>query len=272
MDKRILKNKITRALKGGLIIIMSITIANFSTTYGYSKDNEQYNNEVLINNTITNIIYNTTNEVYKEPSKNFDKVAYITIDDGPSKYTDSIVNLLNKYNAKGTFFMIDRNMKVYPDKVKMVLDTGNSVGLHSVSHNIHKLYETKTSAKEEFDKNKETFFNITGEETKLIRLPYGSKPYTSIDSYNSLVDSGYCIWDWNIDTEDWACTSEEIIQNIKKYSKNKSEIIILLHEKKQTVEALESILKYLCEEGYELLAIEQAQNPQNFWLGNLYNK
>lgn len=272
MDKRINKKNLTIALKGGLLIVMSITIANTNITYGYSEYNEKYKNDILQCSSIDNTTYNQVAEINKQESKKIEKIAYITIDDGPSKYTDDILNILNKYNAKGTFFMIDRNMKVYPEKVNRVLEKGNSIGLHSVSHSIDKLYKTNTSAKEEFDKNKETFYNITGQDTKLIRLPYGSKPYTSVEAYNSLVDSGYYIWDWNIDTQDWACTSDEIVKKVKEYSKDRSEVIILLHEKKQTVEALEPILKYLSDEGYKLLPIEQSQTPQNFWLGNLYSK
>lgn len=198
------------------------------------------------------------------------KVAYLTIDDGPSKYTDDILNILDKYNAKATFFMIDKNMKTYPDKVKSVIQRGNSVGLHSVSHNINELYKDNNSAKEEFERNKETFYQITGQETKLIRLPYGSKPYTSRQVYNVLINQGYNIWDWNIDTQDWKSNSEEIIQNVKQYSKNQNEIIILIHEKKQTLQALDSLLNYLSNEGYVLLAINQNQEPKNFWMENLY--
>ena len=63
----------------------------------------------------------TTNSQEKETineSYNSRKVAYITIDDGPSKYTDDILRILDKYKVKGTFFLIDRNMKIYPEKVK----------------------------------------------------------------------------------------------------------------------------------------------------------
>ena len=198
------------------------------------------------------------------------KIAYITIDDGPSKYTESIVDTLNKYGAKATFFMIDRNMKNYPEQVKNIIKNGNTAGFHSVSHDIHQLYKYNNSAKEEFDKNKETFYNITHTESNIIRLPYGSKPYTPAESYELLVDSGYKLWDWDLDTEDWKSNSTQIIESVKKYTENKKEVVILIHEKNQTVEALDGILKYLIEQGYEILPIQQEQQPQNFWIGNLY--
>lgn len=261
MDKKIKNSKRKKQiLKGSLVVFMSITIANINTTYGYSID-KKINQELVS-------FKSSENENIKANKK----IAYITIDDGPSKYTEDIITILDKYNVKCTFFMIDRNMKVYPEKVKEVLRKGNSVGLHSVSHDINELYKTNISAKEEFDANRETFYKITGEKTNLIRLPYGSKPYTTIESYNNLVDSGYSIWDWDIDTEDWRVSSEQIVNNVKMYSKNQNEIVILIHEKKQTVDALENLIKYLHEEGYEIKAIEQEQEPQNYWLGNLHNR
>lgn len=238
--------------------------------------NNKRNKNIMISIGITIIMFIANIDIINANISNnqsinkINKVAYLTIDDGPSKYTDDILNILDKYNAKATFFMIDKNMKTYPDKVKSVIQRGNSVGLHSVSHNINELYKDNNSAKEEFERNKETFYQITGQETKLIRLPYGSKPYTSRQVYNVLINQGYNIWDWNIDTQDWKSNSEEIIQNVKQYSKNQNEIIILIHEKKQTLQALDSLLNYLSNEGYVLLAINQNQEPKNFWMENLY--
>lgn len=233
----------------------------------------------IIINIRVNIIYcndlsnNTSIDIEKEVSNSASKskkIAYITIDDGPSKYTETILNILDKYNAKGTFFLIDRNMKNHPDKVRKIVESGNSAGLHSVSHDIHKLYKDENSAKEEFDLNNKTFYDITGKYSNLIRLPYGSKPYTPKDTFDTLIKAGYKIWDWNIDTQDWKCSSSEIVENVKIYSKNKNEIIILIHEKKQTVEALDSLIGYLVNEGYELLPISEHQEPKNFWFKNLY--
>ena len=120
------------------------------------------------------------------------------------------------------------------------------------------------------DLNNQTFYEITGRYSNLVRLPYGSKPYASKESYNNLVNAGYKIWDWNIDTQDWKSSSSEIVENAKTYSKNKNEIVLLIHEKKQTVEALDSLINYLIKEGYDILPINENQDPKNFWLKNLY--
>ena len=238
-----------------VIIILSILMIFFVNT------NICYSSEFLKTN-------NDDKEVINKSDNK--KIAYITIDDGPTKYTDEILSILEKYKVKGTFFLIDRNMNIYPDKVKKIVDSGNTAGLHSVSHDVKKLYKTSISAKEEFDNNNKTFYEITGKYSNLVRLPYGSKPYASKESYNNLVNAGYKVWDWNIDTQDWKSSSTEIVENTITYSKNKNEIVILIHEKKQTVEALDSLISYLIKEGYDILPVTENQEPKNFWLKNLY--
>jgi peptidoglycan/xylan/chitin deacetylase (PgdA/CDA1 family) len=262
MDKKV-KQNLTIILSTGIITLGVLTI-NINVGYSYNHDEELRDND-LSNTTITKLMYNTSQEVNKGASKSNEKVAYITIDDGPSKYTESIIQILNKYDAKATFFMIDRNMRKYPEQVKNIIESGNTAGFHSVSHDIHKLYKNYSSAKEEFDVNSETFYKITGIKSHVIRLPYGSKPYMPSKSYETLVDAGYKLWDWNTDTQDWRANASQIIENVKRYSKGEDEIVLLMHEKKQSVEALEEMIRYLISEGYQLLPIDENQNPQNFW-------
>ncbi|MGX9757800.1 polysaccharide deacetylase family protein [Clostridioides difficile] len=272
------KKKINRKklylLLSAIVVCLAFIIIGIRVSYMNMKEDEISRNAKLSSSTITDIISNTSAEVSKGPSKSSGKVAYITIDDGPSKFTDQIIKTLNKYNVKATFFMIDGNMKEYPQQVKNIIKNGNTAGFHSVSHDIHKLYVTSTSAKDEFDTNDQTLYSITGKHSKVIRIPYGSKPYTPQASYQALVDAGYKIWDWDLDTEDWKSNSAQIVQNVKNNIKNKKgedkdQLVVLMHEKKQSAEALDSILKFLSDEGYEFAAVEQNQIPKNYWLRNL---
>ncbi|AVD35267.1 polysaccharide deacetylase family protein [Clostridioides difficile] len=272
------KKKINRKklylLLSAIVVCLAFVVVGARVSSLNMKENEISRNAKLSSSTITDIVSNTATEVSKGPSKSSGKVAYITIDDGPSKFTDQIIKTLNKYNVKATFFMIDGNMKEYPQQVKNIIKNGNTAGFHSVSHDIHKLYVTSTSAKEEFDTNDQTFYKITGKHSKVIRIPYGSKPYTPQASYQALVDAGYKIWDWDLDTEDWRSNSSQIIQNVKNHIKNrkgedKDQLVVLMHEKKQSAEALDSVLKFLSDEGYEFAPVDQNQIPKNYWLRNL---
>lgn len=267
------KKKETFLIGGSLLLILCILLVsivkiNSKEVLAFAKSR----NAALEGETITSMVYSGAEEMQKGPSKTYGKVVYLTIDDGPSEYTDEIIKILNKNNVKATFFMINGNMQAYPEQVKNIVENGNTAGFHSVSHDIHKLYVSKTSAKEEFDTNQATFKKITGQTSKVIRLPFGSKPYTPRASYNALVDSGYKLWDWTLDTEDWRSTSSQIMENVKKYSSGSDNVVLLMHERKQTVEILDEMIKYLKSEGFEILPIKQSDEARNYWNGKLFSE
>ena len=267
------KKKETFLIGGSILLILSILLVsivkiNSKEVLAFAKSR----NAALEGETITSMVYSGAEEMQKGPSKTYGKVVYLTIDDGPSEYTDEIIKILNKNNVKATFFMINGNMKAYPEQVKNIVENGNTAGFHSVTHDIHKLYVSKTSAKEEFDTNQATFKKITGQTSKVIRLPFGSKPYTPRASYNELVDSGYKLWDWTLDTEDWRSTSSQIMENVKKYSSGSDNVVLLMHERKQTVEILDEMIKYLKSEGFEILPIKQSDEARNYWNGKLFSE
>ena len=267
------KKKETFLIGGSILLILSILLVsivkiNSKEVLAFAKSR----NAALEGETITSMVYSGAEEMQKGPSKTYGKVVYLTIDDGPSEYTDEIIKILNKNNVKATFFMINNNMQAYPEQVKNIVENGNTAGFHSVSHDIHKLYVSKTSAKEEFDTNQATFKKITGQTSKVIRLPFGSKPYTPRASYNELVDSGYKLWDWTLDTEDWRSTSSQIMENVKKYSSGSDNVVLLMHERKQTVEILDEMIKYLKSEGFEILPIKQSDEARNYWNGKLFSE
>ena len=267
------KKKETFLIGGSILLILSILLVsivkiNSKEVLAFAKSR----NAALEGETITSMVYSGAEEMQKGPSKTYGKVVYLTIDDGPSEYTDEIIKILNKNNVKATFFMINGNMQAYPEQVKNIVENGNTAGFHSVSHDIHKLYVSKTSAKEEFDTNQATFKKITGQTSKVIRLPFGSKAYTPRASYNALVDSGYKLWDWTLDTEDWRSTSSQIMENVKKYSSGSDNVVLLMHERKQTVEMLDEMIKYLRSEGFEILPIKQSDEARNYWNGKLFSE
>lgn len=267
------KKKETFLIGGSLLLILCILLVsiikiNSKEVLAFAKSR----NASLEGETITSMVYSGAEEMQKGPSKTYGKVVYLTIDDGPSEYTDEIIKILNKNNVKATFFMINSNMQAYPEQVKNIVENGNTAGFHSVTHDIHKLYVSKTSAKEEFDTNQATFKKITGQTSKVIRLPFGSKPYTPRASYNALVDSGYKLWDWTLDTEDWRSTSSQIMENVKKYSSGSDNVVLLMHERKQTVAILDEMIKYLKSEGFEILPIKQSDEARNYWNGKLFSE
>lgn len=201
--------------------------------------------------------------------KNQFKIAYITFDDGPSIYTDEILRILEKHNAKATFFMLSNNIKNYPQRVTKVVNGGHGVGLHGVSHNIKKMYQSSTVLVKEMNECNDSLQRTVGFRTDMVRVPYGSKPYMTPEIKNDVVKKGYKLWDWNVDSKDSIIHRDisfsKIVENIKKQVSKQKVPVILFHERKETVKALPYVLDYLEEENYHLIPIDDNVKPVNFW-------
>lgn len=91
-------------LLSAIVVCLAFIVVGVRVSSLNMKENEISRNAKLSSSTITDIVSNTSIEVSKGPSKSSGKIAYITIDDGPSKFTDEMIKTLNKYNVKATFF------------------------------------------------------------------------------------------------------------------------------------------------------------------------
>lgn len=198
-----------------------------------------------------------------QPKASTPKVAYLTFDDGPSKYMDEIVAILNEYGIHGTFFVIGNQVKGNESSIKSASEQGNYIGLHSMTHDKKILYKSGSSLKfiKEFNKVQSMVEEITGNTPWLIRAPYGSKPQINKEFRNDIVKAGYKMWDWTVDSKDWKHTDrpDKVIQEIKRQVHREVEVI-LLHEKKQTVEALPQIIEYLTNKGYAFAVYKPEQH------------
>ena len=190
-----------------------------------------------------------------------EKVAYMTFDDGPTLNTPSILETLDKYNAKATFFVLEERIAMYPDYVKQIINKGNAVGLHGISHN-EKIYETETSPLKEMEKTNKTLENYTGVTTALVRVPFGSSYRLTKRQADLLLEKGYIIWDWNVDPRDSVgrIVPEKVLANLRNdIKKCKDTPVILFHDRKSTAKLLPYVLEYLTNEGYTLLPISEKQ-------------
>ncbi|MDX8362648.1 polysaccharide deacetylase family protein [Cytobacillus sp. IB215316] len=193
------------------------------------------------------------------------KVAYITIDDGPSEYTEQFLDLFDKYNVKVTFFMLDGYMRQYPNIVKEVIKKGHSIGLHGVTHDARHVYASLENVINEMEKERITLQTITGIDTTLIRTPYGSKPFFEEGWKEAIQDIGYQIWDWNIDSEDWVTQDERMVENVindvKKLELKNEQPVILFHDTKATSEHIEAVIVYLLDQGFDIRSIDDSIPP-----------
>ncbi|MFS0877015.1 polysaccharide deacetylase family protein [Solibacillus isronensis] len=175
----------------------------------------------------------------------------LTFDDGPHpEVTKQILALLEKYNAKATFFMLGSRAQYYPGLVREVLDSGHELGNHTWSHPVL----TKISSAEiekEYNSTEEAIIHATGENSTVFRPPYGA---INEEIRNAIPCKSV---NWTIDTLDWKYRdSEKLFPMVKEALHNNA--IVLMHDIHQsTADGLEPVLAYLQKEGYEFLTVSE---------------
>jgi len=179
-----------------------------------------------------------------------DKVIALTFDDGPSKYTDDILNILKKYDSCATFFVIGNKVDFYDETLIKMLKNGNEIGNHSYTHK----YLNRLSDEEfikEINKTQEEIKKSTGFYPTLFRPTYGG--YT--DRLKNLTDLTFVLWD--VDSRDWKVKNKnKIIDNIMRNVKSGS--IVLMHDNHEfTKDAIEDIIKNLKQEGYNFITVSE---------------
>ena len=195
-----------------------------------------------------------------------EKVVYLTFDDGPSKNTQKVLDILDEYNAKATFFITGQQPE-YLSMIKKAYDAGHTIGLHSYIHDYEKVYASVDAYFEDLEKIGEIAKEQIGFVPCYIRFPGGasntvSRKYTKgiMSKLTEMVqEKGYQYYDWNVSSGDGSkATKEEIIKQSETDEYN--HIMILFHDaatKDTTVEALPEILKYYQDHGYEFRAIDR---------------
>lgn len=187
------------------------------------------------------------------------KIAYLTFDDGPSKITPEILDILKKYDIKATFFVIGNLAEKNPDIIDRIYKEGHALGNHSYSHNYKYIYKNTNNFLNELKSTEKVLKEILGEnfETNIIRFPGGSFGDKKASFRKVAIDNGYVYYDWNAlngDAEGHNIPKNKLFQRFKNTSNGKKELIILMHDmgsKKTTAQALPDIIEYLQQNGYE---------------------
>lgn len=186
-----------------------------------------------------------------------EKVVYLTFDDGPSKETSKIIDLLNELNVKATFFLIGDNIEKNMEDAKLIVENGHDVGNHSYSHN-RMIFKSFSFIKEEIDKTNNLIKNLGYEKEIFFRPPFGKKLFV-LPQYLNKINQKTVMW--NIEPESYEESSksaETIANHVKENVKNGS--IILLHPMNDStgkiLESIKLIVKQLQSQGYsfELLS------------------
>ena len=218
------------------IIAIKIPISKFEYKFNINNKEEKTVSKEI--NTKTKII---------DPNQ---KVVAITFDDGPSKYTNDIIEYLNKENACATFFILGNKVEIYQDTLKKAIEYGNELGNHSYNHKWLTKLETN-DLMFQIAQTQTTIQELLNYKPNIFRPTYGSinnKIRNNIELEIIL---------WNIDTMDWKYKSVDKI--VTRATKNiKDGDIILMHDTyERSYKALIKIIPILKEQGFEFVTISE---------------
>ncbi|MBE5826513.1 MAG: polysaccharide deacetylase [Butyrivibrio sp.] len=180
------------------------------------------------------------------------RYVYLTFDDGPSSSTDEILDILEEYDVKATFFVCGKPSAKYKDVYARIVNDGHTLGMHSYSHKYSDIYSSLDSFKADLDKLRIFLYETTGVWSKYYRFPGGSSNDVSQVDMTELIDhldsSEITYFDWNVSAGDdrSGATKETIYSNIVTNVPKFKHCIVLMHDaadKKSTVDALPQIIE-----------------------------
>ena len=243
---------------GCLSVLIIVTI--FFIKNDNSKSTETLN--------VENYNYETNNDIGRDyediiikKGNEDEKIIALTFDDGPDEvFTPQVLDILKKNDVKATFFLVGENLKQNKEIVKRQFEEGHEIGNHTYTHiNVAKSGYDKVY--EEITKTQEEIKEIIGVEPKLFRPPYRAMSRHMCDIVKNK-NMNIILWS-NLDPRDWSNPGVYSIVNTIE-SKVGNGNIILLHDynnlrnsKSQTIQALESVIPYLKEQGYKFVTISE---------------
>nr|MBQ8252669.1 polysaccharide deacetylase [Lachnospiraceae bacterium] len=180
---------------------------------------------------------------------------YLTFDDGPSSYTDEILDILKQYDVKATFFVTGKTQDVYAPLYRRIVEEGHTLGMHSYSHRYHEIYASREMFAEDLEKLQEFLYDTTGVWSRFYRFPGGSSnrvsdvPMEELAEYLTQEDIFYL--DWNVSCGDATgrrLSPQQIADNVTEHVEKYHTAVVLLHDasdKTATVEALPLMIEKL---------------------------
>lgn len=197
---------------------------------------------------------------------------YLTFDDGPSSNTDNILDILDTYGVKATFFVTGKEGAKAEASYRRIVEEGHTLGMHSYTHDYSVIYASEEAFMEDMEKLQHYLYDVTGVQSTYIRFPGGSSNKVSDVDMRLLItdvhEAGMEYFDWNVSSQDASSkplTKEEILDNCLNSIERFQNCIILMHDagsKDSTVEALPELIEHIqAMEHTELLPITEDTVP-----------
>lgn len=205
-------------------------------------------------------------KTYETPEQ---PTVYLTFDDGPSKLTNQVLDILDKEGVKATFFVLGEQAKAHPAELKRIVNDGHAIGNHTYNHVYKELYSDFQTFWNQIQRSEDMISDIVGLRPQLVRAPGGTA--TNFDAYYFYLmeQAGYIMEDWNVDSGDSKRANvpvNEIWQTVKA-SPLDHEINILFHDgtgHDSSVEVLPQVISYYKKLGYSFATLTPQVKPKQF--------
>lgn len=199
------------------------------------------------------------------------KRVYLTFDDGPSKQTERVLNILEKKKVKATFFTIGREDEFSQNIYRRIVKEGHTLGMHSYSHIFKEIYGSLDGFKKDFHRISDYLEKITGVRPVFYRFPGGSSNTVNeipVEQYtNFLKEQGVEYVDWNVIAANGISdnvTKKDMVRSVMEGVAKYDTSIVLLYDsadKKMTADSLSAMIDSLQAAGYELLPMDDSTIP-----------
>lgn len=194
---------------------------------------------------------------------------YLTFDDGPSKLTNQVLDILDKEDVKATFFVLGEQAKAHPAELKRIVKGGHAIGNHTYNHVYKELYSDFQTFWNQIQRSEEAINNIVGIRPQLVRAPGGTATNFDASYFYLMEQAGYIVHDWNVDSGDSKRANvpvNEIWQTVKN-SPLEHEINILFHDgtgHESSVQVLPQVISYYKKLGYTFATLTDQVKPKQF--------
>ncbi len=201
------------------------------------------------------------------------KTVYLTFDDGPSNQTQKILDLLDTYGVKATFFVVGKQDDTSKAMLREIVKRGHSLGVHSYSHQYKNIYASVDAYMADFYQLYSYITEETGVTPTIFRFPGGSINGYNASFYQQIIAEmlrrGFVYYDWDVDSKDATtkATTQTIVHNVLSQCTNKTHPIILMHDFNntgKTLNALPTIIESLLKQGYTFEKLDNNIQPVIF--------